>query len=125
MAPSTPQSNSRGVIAHPSRKPAPHRPSRLDSARRRAASVRRGLMVTAIGSFGAVLLVLRGTAGTTTATVTAAAAPSSTTTARLSAPATLLAAIQGSSSSLGGGSIASSSSGSSTSTPPPTPTHSS
>jgi hypothetical protein len=67
-------------------------PSRIGSARGRAAAARRGLGMVAVASFGLALLLVR------------ASHPAASTAAGLSAPPSLVAQIQGS--PVGGGLIA-------------------
>jgi hypothetical protein len=75
----------------------PGQPSRIESARGRAAAVRRGAVWAAVAAFGGGLLVVR--ASHPAAAHTSARA--------LAAPASLVAQIQGS--AIGGGSISSAS----------------
>ena len=91
------------------------RPSRLDFARQRVAGARHVLAVLSLGSFGAMVVLLRGTAATTSPAPTAVQQQSvaTTQTPSLSAPAALTSQIHGE--VLGGGSIASSPSPSQTS----------
>ena len=83
----------------PSPRPAPSStvpPSRLESARERAAAARRGLTLAAFAAFGVGVVLVR-------ASHPAAAHSPSPSSAGLTTPASLLDEIQGS--SLGGGSI--------------------
>ena len=79
----------------------PEPPSRVESARGRAAAARRGLAVAAGASFGVALVLVRASHPAV------AHGSSSSPSLALAAPSSLVAEVQGS--ALGGGSIASAS----------------